>query len=89
MNDILTWIGRNCFLIGQVNNTSPPPLGGAPLLLIFKTRPSSTSRNFLSTGMEEQRNKSTEGSVWLLVTPLKVNFNGILKNGPMANIGSR
>ena len=84
-----TWSGRNCFLMGQVNKTSPPPFGGAPLLLIFKTKPSSTSKNLLRTGIDEQRNKSTEGSIWLLVIPLRVNFNGVLKKGPIAIIGSR
>jgi len=30
----VNWIGRNFCLVGQLNNTSPPPSGATPLLLI-------------------------------------------------------
>ena len=39
--------GRNFCLHGQVNNTSPPPSGAAPRLLIYKeTEKNTFNKNF-------------------------------------------
>jgi len=75
--------------MGQVNKTSPPPLGGAPLLTIFNSKPSSTTKNLFKIGMDEHLRISMEGSIWSFVTPLKVRCSGVLQKGPRASRGSK
>jgi hypothetical protein len=81
----------NVLTMGTVNTTSPPPPGGAPLFLIFKSNFGEVSCNAkeeINVGNNTPRMASTDRSTLSLVTPRSVSCTSFLANKHNGNTPS-